>query len=111
MFTPAPRNRNIDQITLTIISSTSQAPPRCEPLNRDLRPSFAGEFCNLMIANVTMPKNAITAMKSCANPSTDQRPITGMWKPSMEQRAVGLQVDRGEDQERPEHEEVRGAGD
>ena len=35
-----------------------------------------------MIANVTMPKNAITAMKSCANPSTDQRPTTGMWKPS-----------------------------
>ena len=35
-----------------------------------------------MIANVTRPKNAITAMKSCANPSTDQWPINGMWKPS-----------------------------
>ena len=31
-------------MTLKIMNSTSQAPPRCEPLKRDWRPSFFGEF-------------------------------------------------------------------
>ena len=52
---PAPRNRNIDSMTKKIISSTSQAPPRCEPSNRDLRPSFSGAFLRRMPAKTASP--------------------------------------------------------
>ena len=66
-------------MTLKIISRTSQAPPRCDPLKRDLRPSRLGEFFSRMMANTTRPTRAITAMKSCAKPRIGQVPMIGMW--------------------------------
>ena len=39
------------------------------------------------------------------------RPVDGSRRVSSDQRAVRLEVDRRQDQERPEHEEVRGARD
>ena len=79
--TPAPRNRNIDSTTKEIISSTSQAPPKCDPSNRDLRPSRSGASRSRMAANTARPTSAITAMKSCAKPSRSHRPMIGMAKP------------------------------
>ncbi len=81
MFTDDPRNRNIDQMTLKIMNSTSQAPPRCEPLNRDLRPRRSGDCRRRMTANVAMPTSAMTAMKSWRNPSTAQCPMNGIDQP------------------------------
>ena len=69
-------------MTLKIMNSTTQAPVRCEPLNRDRRPSRSGELRSRMIANVMMPASAISAMKSCRKPSTAQLPITGIAKSS-----------------------------
>ena len=82
MLAPAPRNMNIDSTTKKIISRTSQAPPRCEPLKRDLRPSRSGAFLSRMIANTPSEITAITAMKSCRKPSRSQLPTSGMAKPS-----------------------------
>ena len=45
-------------MTLKIMNSTSQAPPRCEPLKRDSRPSFAGEFRSRMTAKVVIADEA-----------------------------------------------------
>ena len=55
-----------------------QAPDRCEPKNRDLRPRSLGAFRNRIKTNVAIPKNAIIAMKSCAKPSTAQCPTSGI---------------------------------
>ena len=102
-------------MTLKIMNSVIHAPPRCEPKNRDRRPRSFGALRSRITTKVTMPKNAIIAMKSCRKPSTAQWPTIGIAQSSpsapeqREQRAVRLEVDRGQDQERPEHEEVRGA--
>ena len=65
-------------MTLKIMNSTSQAPPRCEPEKRDLRPSFSGVSRSRIAAKVTMPTTAISAMKSWAKPSGSQRPTSGI---------------------------------
>ena len=65
-------------MTLKIMNSTSQAPPRCEPEKRDLRPSFSGGSRSRMSAKVTMPTSAMIAIKSWAKPSRSQCPITGI---------------------------------
>ena len=78
----APRYRNIVQTTLKIMNRISQAPPRCEPLNRERRSSRAGELRSRITANVTMPASASVAMRSCRNPSSGQCPINGMAKSS-----------------------------
>jgi hypothetical protein len=80
--TPAPRKRNIVQMTLKIMNSVSHAPPRCEPSKRERRPSLAGEFRSRITAKTMMPSSAMTAMKSWRKPSTPQVPTTGMAKPS-----------------------------
>ena len=76
----APRKRNSDQMTLKIMNSTTQAPPRWEPLKRDCRPSRSGEFRSRITAKVMMPASAISAMKSWRKPSTGQWPMTGIAK-------------------------------
>ena len=70
-------------MTLKIMNSTTQAPPRCEPLKRDWRPSRSGELRSRMIAKVMMPASAISAMKSWRKPSTGQWPITGIAKSAL----------------------------
>jgi hypothetical protein len=57
---------------------TSQAPPRCDPEKRDLRPSLFGEFLILMTAKAIRPRKAATAMKSCRKPRTAYVPMSGM---------------------------------
>ena len=64
-----------------------------------------------MTANVAMPSSTATAKKSCRKPSASQWPTNGMWKSWVEQHAVGLEVDRAENEEAPHREEVRDAGD
>ncbi len=68
-------------MTLKIMNSTTQAPPRCEPLNRDCRPSRSGELRSRITAKVVMPASAISAMKSWRKPSTGQWPMTGNANP------------------------------
>ena len=74
----APRNRNIVQMTLKIMNSTSHAPPRCEPLKRDRRPSRSGALRRRITAKMTMPTSAITAMKSWAKPRRSHSPTSGI---------------------------------
>ena len=70
-------------MTLKMKNSVSQAPPRCEPWNRDCRPSRFGEFFTRMAPKAMMPSRPMTAMKSCAKPSTPQVPTTGIAHPSL----------------------------
>ena len=70
----------------------------------------SGALRSRITANTPRQIVASTAMVSCGNPSTGQRPMSGMAKLSVEQGAVGLDVDGQQDQEGPEHEEVRHAG-
>ncbi len=65
-------------MTLTIIARITHAPPRCEPLKRDFRPSLCGLLRSRMAANVARPTRHITAMKSCAKPSASQCPTIGI---------------------------------
>ena len=82
MATLDPRKRNIVQMTLKMKNNVSQAPPRCEPWKRERRPSRFGEFFTRMAPNAMMPSRPMTAMKSCAKPSTPQWPTTGIAQPS-----------------------------
>ena len=66
-------------MTLKIISRTSQAPPRCEPLKRDLRPSRAGEFFSRMLANTTRPTSAIDRDEVLGEAEDRPVPMIGMW--------------------------------
>ena len=75
-------------MTLTIIARITQAPPRCEPLNRDFRPSLCGLLRSRIIANVARPTRHITAMKSWANPSASQCPTTGMAHSSLREKRM-----------------------
>jgi len=72
----APRKRNSVQTTLKIMNSVKYAGPRCEPKNRDLRPSCRGWLRSRIAQKTMIPARAITAMKSCTKPSTDQLPKT-----------------------------------
>ena len=108
-----PRNRNSVQMTLKIMNRTSQAPPRCEPLKRDSRSERLRGVLDPDGREGDQAEQARRrAMKSCRKPSTAHLPTSGMWKSSAEdQRAVRLEVDGRQDEERPDHEEVRDAGD
>ena len=108
----APRNRNIVQMTLTIITRITQAPPRCEPLNRDLRPSLRGvlsqpDHRERRQADQAHDGDEVLGEAEQVPVADDRdRPL----RVAGEEDAERLEVDRAEDHERPEHEEVRGAG-
>ena len=74
----APRKRNIVHTTLKIMNSTIQAPPRWEPLKRDLRPSLEGACCSRILAKTARPITAMIAMKSCTKPSRSHVPMIGI---------------------------------
>ena len=92
----APRNRNIVQMTLKIMNRISQAPPRCEPLNRDLRPSVCGLLRRRMTAKSPGRRRHMTAMKSWAKPSSVPVPDDrdGPLGVAGEEDAERLEVDR-----------------
>ena len=60
------------------MASTSQAAPRCEPSNRDLRPSRFGSCRSRITANVTRPISTPTATRSSRKPTNAQCPMTGI---------------------------------
>ena len=96
-------------MTLKIMKRTSQAPPRWSPLKRDLRPSLSGR-----VLEPDQREDDQADQRHHRDEvlrEAEERPVADHrdGELGVEQRAVGLEVDRGQDQERPEHEEVGGA--
>ncbi len=103
-------------MTLKIMNSVIHAPRRWEPKKRERRPRSAGALRSRITTKVEDPEERHhrdeVLQEAEHRPVADQRDRPGERvgaEGERDQGAVRLEVDRGQDQEGPEHEEVRGA--